>query len=41
MSPVISIDGAGKAFGNKNGLVAVSATIHPGQFVATRLKAQK
>ena len=34
MSPVISLDGAGKVFANKTALEAVSATIHPGQFVA-------
>jgi len=34
MSPVISLDGAGKVYGNTGALEAVSATIHPGQFVA-------
>jgi len=34
MSPVISLDGAGKVYGNTSALEAVSATIHPGQFVA-------
>jgi len=34
MSPVISLDGAGKIYGDTSALEAVSATIHPGQFVA-------
>jgi phosphonate transport system ATP-binding protein len=34
MSPVISLDGAGKVYGDNTALEAVSATIHPGQFVA-------
>jgi phosphonate transport system ATP-binding protein len=34
LSPVISLDGAGKAFGGTSALSDVSATIHPGQFVA-------
>src|SRR5262245_30575095 len=34
MSPVISLDGAGKVYGKNSALEAVSATIHPGQFVA-------
>jgi phosphonate transport system ATP-binding protein len=34
MSPVISVDGAGKVYGSNSALDAVSATIHPGQFVA-------
>jgi phosphonate transport system ATP-binding protein len=34
MSPVISLDGAGKVFRSTSALSAVSATIHPGQFVA-------
>ena len=34
MSPVISLDGAGKVYGKTSALEVVSATIHPGQFVA-------
>ncbi len=34
ISPVVTLDGASRTFGAKRALDAVSATIHPGQFVA-------